>query len=150
MTQSKELPALVLKERFLEILAGDEAAGNISRAVFVMRRDDGDEKAVSRTWVYNERKQDKAFNKAIKRIQREAWELIADECETNLRTLAAKHPVANIFILKNKRPDKWRERQEHTGENGKPIELEMPGLDGWLHANIARIVKHAEADQKSS
>jgi len=49
-----------------------------------MRRDDGDDKAVSRTWIYNERKVDKAFDKEIKRIQRESWELIADECETNL------------------------------------------------------------------
>jgi len=30
--------------------------------------------------------------------------------------------TAQIFWLKNRRPDRWRDRQEHTGLNGGPIE----------------------------
>jgi hypothetical protein len=151
MTTKKDLPAPRLKELFLTYLASDDAAGNISHAVKLMLEKEGQERAISRPWVYLERARDQEFDKEIKKIQAESIELIADEAEANLRRIAtAGNATANIFILKNLRSDKWRDRQEHTGEGGKPIEVNTPGLDGWLHANIARMAKHAEANQKSS
>jgi hypothetical protein len=34
----------------------------------------------------------------------------------------APDTTAAIFWLKNRRPDRWRDRHEHTGKDGKPIE----------------------------
>lgn len=31
--------------------------------------------------------------------------------------------TAQIFYLKNRQPDDWRDRREHTGPGGKPIEM---------------------------
>lgn len=42
--------------------------------------------------------------------------------------------TAQIFWLKNRRPDRWRDRVEHTGEGGDPI--------------VLRIIKASEADQE--
>lgn len=33
--------------------------------------------------------------------------------------------TAQIFWLKNRRPDRWRDRIEHTGENGGPVEVSL-------------------------
>lgn len=40
--------------------------------------------------------------------------------------------TAMIFWLKNRRPDAWRDRREHTGPDGGPIQVSVNGKDASL------------------
>lgn len=52
----------------------------------------------------------------------------------------APDTIAGIFWLKNRQPELWKDRQEHTGANGGPIEFAAV-----LSAAIAREAKALEA-----
>ena len=47
---------------------------------------------------------------------------------------AAPDTSAAIFWLKNRKPEEWRDKQEITGANGGPIQVER----------IERVVKHPQ------
>ena len=54
----------------------------------------------------------------------------------------APDTTACIFWLKNRRPDLWRDRVEHTGKDGGPIETSVKDdeLARWLAFETARSV----------
>lgn len=102
------------KQIFLEELGKPEVAGNVLIACTRLKN-------VSRTSVYEYRKQDPVFAKAWDSVIEDSRERFADEAEHSLRKLVVEnnHPTATIFALKNLRPKKWRDR--HTGEDNSPI-----------------------------
>lgn len=104
-----------IKAKFLEILALENVAGNITIACKMMGR--------ARSFIYVLRKEDREFALKWDKVVDEAQERLADYAESQLFQLVKeKNPAAIFFTLKNLRPDKWRERHEHSGLNGQPIQ----------------------------
>lgn len=104
--------------------------GNIARACRAAK--------VARSTVYDHKKKDPAFAQKWS----EAVEQGIDELEQEARRRAfsgTEKPVfykgdvvghineysdtLMIFLLKGNRPEKYKERHEHTGKDGKPIEV---------------------------
>lgn len=60
-------------------------------------------------------------HKAVKIFNHQGSPLVVDYTEHY-----PPDTTAAIFWLKNRRPDHWRDRQEHTGKDGGPIKFEFP------------------------
>ena len=100
---------LALKRKFCEGLA---LGGSVTLAA--------DAIGVARNTPYYQRSIDPEFAEAWD----DARERAADRCEDRLNELAMEstHPAHIIFLLKNLRPEKWRDRKE--------IKVERPHDDG--------------------
>ena len=85
---------------------------------------------VSRTTLYDWRDKDQEFLAAWE----EAREQSADMYEDRLHELAMgdRNPASVIFQLKNRRPEKWRDRHEVAVERSHHISISLP--DGALPA----------------
>ena len=76
---------------------------------------------IARKTAYQWRKEDEAFRLAWE----DAWQDGADQLELVLiKRGIAKDNIALFFILKGIRPDVYRERYEHAGPGGGPIQHE--------------------------
>ncbi len=77
---------------------------------------------VSRSYFYEQMKAKPDIKDAIKRGRSKGIGVV-----TNSLFQSAKggNVTAQIFYLKNRQPGKWRDRRdhEHTGKDGKPIDL---------------------------
>jgi hypothetical protein len=97
------------KKRFIEHLNEDEVCGNVTIAA---RRT-----KVTRETLYQWKRADKIFSDEWDRIVIETADTFADEAEFSLRAQVIKGvPTSTIFVLKNLRPGKWKEKQDHSGE----------------------------------
>lgn len=118
--------ARVAKEAFL---AQYRAVGNVSGACRAAK--------VGRTTVYDWQKADADFRAAFADAELEATDLLEQECRrralvgveepvyqggAKVGTVRKYSDVLLIFLLKAKRPTEFRDRVEHTGKGGKPIE----------------------------
>lgn len=68
---------------------------------------------------------------------------------TPIKKHYAPDTTAAIFWLKNRRPDLWRDRVEHTGKDGGPIETKVvtdEDLADWLAFETTRkVIEKARA-----
>lgn len=64
--------------------------------------------------------------------------------ETPYREHVPPDPTSMIFWLKNRQPEKWRDRQnlEHTGKDGGPIETRNVEVSPEREAEILRQLNH--------
>lgn len=69
--------------------------------------------------------------------------------KTPIRKHYPPDPTSMIFWLKNRRPDLWRDRMEHTGRDGGPIETAVvkdEELARWLaFEQTQRVIQKAKA-----
>ena len=122
------------KKIWLEALADKKIAGNVLAAV--------DRTGYSKSTMYNYKKIDTKFSKDWDNVVLEAQDNFKEEAEYALRaSVLSGNITAIIFTLKNLDPKKWRDRKEVTGEDGKPIQMEVPGLTQFLKENAAKFVK---------
>jgi hypothetical protein len=49
-----------------------------------------------------------------------------------IREHVAPDTTAAIFWLKNRKPEEWRDKQEHTGPNGGPIQVTIESKDAAI------------------
>lgn len=97
------------KERFLKELADEKVSGNVTVAC---RRT-----TIGRTTAYGWKAADEEFSKKWDSIIIEAAETFSEEAEFALRSQVIKGNVAAIiFTLKNLKPKKWKDKQEHGGK----------------------------------
>lgn len=77
---------------------------------------------VSRSYLYSQKKAKKNIKNALKRGGSKGIGVV-----TNALFQSAKggNVVAQIFFLKNRAPERWRDRRDHeiSGKDGKPIDL---------------------------
>lgn len=108
-------------EKFLNALDEEKVGGNVS--VVCSRL------GISRNTAYLEKAKNKEFSDKWDEIVEE-WEgKKGDILEDVLFNQARDGNItAIIFWLKNRRPDRWKDKRELAGEDGKPIQMEMPGL----------------------
>ena len=134
------------KKRFLELLLDKKVLGNVSTAADLLN--------VNRNTLYEWRKKDAKFAKTWDERQADADELLADKAENALLgAIDAGNVTAIIFTLKNRRPGKWRDRFEHTGEGGGPIEYEYelsPEFQAAMSQFITRHDKPNKVDGKTA
>lgn len=57
---------------------------------------------------------------------------------TTTKKLYPPNVTAMIFWLKNRQPERWRDRQEHTGADGGPIQVETDDAKSRLADLIVR------------
>ena len=131
---------------------------------------------VNEDTIYSWKKDHPEFSEALKKGKTLADATVADRLymrATGYRHLAFKMFVhegkvltkryvehyppdtgAAIFWLKNRRPDLWRDRVEHTGKDGGPIETREVGDDDlarWLAFEATRnVVSRAKAKARAS
>ena len=90
---------------------------------------------VSRSYFYDQMKKVPDVKDAIKRGRSKGIGVV-----TNSLFQSAKggNVTAQIFYLKNRQPDKWRDRRqhEHSGADGKPIEIDN---DVHIHIHDPRL-----------
>ena len=116
------------KQLFLETLANEAVAGVVTIACRRLNR--------PRATVYDWKNTDKEFSDKWDKIVEEARDVFADEAEYGLRRNVLEGNVsAQIFTLKNLRPTKWKDKREVDTPDGKPIQVEMPGLLDALKKN---------------
>jgi len=114
----KETPAQVrarteaTQRAFLEAFV---IAGNISGASRTSQ--------VSRDTHYAWLKDDPAYAAAYKVAADEAIDLLEQEARKRAISGARPSDLLLIFLLKAGRPEKYRERLEHTGKGGGPIQV---------------------------
>lgn len=80
------------------------------------------ELGVSKQTLYNWQDEHPEFFDAVKRGQAKAalwWENVLRTCATTGTT-----STAAIFGLKNRAPEEWRDRVEHSGPDGGPIAIQ--------------------------
>ncbi len=136
--RDRKRPAL--KKRFLKLLLDPKVLGNVSTAADIL--------GIDRTTPYLWEKKDKKFAKDWEAQQDLADNLLADRAENALLTaLDNANPTIIIFTLKNRRPDKWRDRYEHTGEDGGPIEQTV-ALSPEFAAALAEFYGKRNKDSK--
>lgn len=122
------------KKIWLEALADKKIGGNIMAAV--------DRTGFAKSTMYNYKSEDPEFSKQWEDLVKEAQDNFKEEAEYALRAAVLSGNItAIIFTLKNLDPKKWRDRKELTGEDGKPIQMEVPGLIQFLKENAAKFVK---------
>lgn len=113
------------KEKFIEAL---RSTGNISKAAKLVK--------IDRKTVYNWKEADTAFSKQWEKALDEASDLLEDEAKRRAYE-GVKKPIYQggkrvgfvkeysdtllIFLLKGAKPEKYRERFEHTGKDGKDL-----------------------------
>jgi AcrR family transcriptional regulator len=124
-------------EKFMDLLRAGASVGDAARGV-----------GVSRTTVYARRKGDEDFAAAWD----EAVEEGTDRAETVLAQCALnakkdpKYQTSLIFLLKNRRPQKWRDAYDHR-YSGR-VEL-VPGVpDEQLQRETEDLVKRLEAREE--
>ena len=120
-----------IKKEFLKALRSKKAAGNVLVACTMIN--------VSRSAVYNYRKEDDDFADKWMSAVRIGRRLIAQEAEYKLRILIGKENItAIIFALKSYKPSIYKERYEHVGKDNEPIKVSMPGVEKWLKGKIKK------------
>lgn len=77
---------------------------------------------VSRGWFYKMKKQDPEFAKRVDEIEERVTDTVVSAL---FRNAIDGNVTAQIFWLKNKRPDTWADRKEiaHSGLLSNPLEL---------------------------
>lgn len=75
---------------------------------------------VARETLYDWERNNPEFSDALKQSR----SLRVRALETKLLTAdVGPHVTASIFALKNAMPDEWRDRVEHTGADGGPVQV---------------------------
>ena len=124
----------LMKGKFLDMLAQDRVAGNITVAANAV--------GINRTTVYTWRDSDPEFNDKVLSIVEKQYETRADMAEDKLEEAVRKGNVtAIIFTLKNLRASKYN---RDVGE--------MSGTVKHLHTvspRFAKLLDRIEADGKS-
>ena len=92
---------------------------------------------VGRATYYRWRKEDKEFSRMADNALAEGNLLVNDMAESQLiSAIKDKNLGAIIFWLKNRHP---AYTTKIGGIDGKPIEIEMPGLTAWLKENADKL-----------
>lgn len=102
------------KKRFLELLSSGEVS--LRRACQEINRDPAT--------IYRWRRVDAEFDSQVSAAQDASDTIRVGLVEDSVfaRIIAGKaSPAETIFFLKNRAPERWRDRQEVTGANGAPI-----------------------------
>lgn len=76
---------------------------------------------VARSTIYEHKKKNPDISDAIKRGRSKGLETVTNALFENAKT---GNVTAQIFYLKNRKPEKWSDRRDHqhTGKDGGPIE----------------------------
>lgn len=107
----------LLKKRFLELLLHKSVLGNVTKAVEIM--------GLNRDTVYDWKSKDSEFAACWNRKIQETNDFLADEAENALLNgIRAGNASLIIFTLKNRRPQKWKDRFEHTAKSNETIKYE--------------------------
>lgn len=115
--EAAEAARQALKSRFVE----EFRTGRVSR------QKAAEMIGVGATQVWRWRQADPAFEEAVKEAEQESDRHRVGMVEDSMfaRIVAGKaSPAETIFFLKNRAPDRWRDRVEHVGGNGGPIQYE--------------------------
>jgi hypothetical protein len=113
-----------LREKFLTALAGHGIVGEACR-----------DAGISKNAAYEWRRDDPDFA--------QDWEKALDQSTEKLERIAVDRAVKQSdslmqFVLKARKPETYRERVEHTGPRGGPIEVHA--TDDTRHARIREIL----------
>jgi hypothetical protein len=102
----------IKKEEYLKALRGGNTRGDAANMA-----------GVTRWTVRQHRDKDKKFDDKCENAETDAVETIEDAL---YEAASYGNITAQIFFLKNRRPDKWRDRQTHevSGPDGGPIEVD--------------------------
>lgn len=78
---------------------------------------------IARSTLYEHKKKNSDISDALKRGRSNGLREVTNALMENARS---GNVTAQIFYLKNRDPDKWQDRRqnEHTGKDGKPIQIE--------------------------
>ena len=103
---------------------------------------------INRTTYWRWTEHDLTFSAACKQAETEAVEIVEAELRRRalLKTPKTRDTTALIFYLKAHRPEKYRERIEHSGPGGGPIPIDLSRLSTEELNDLERLVRRASAN----